>query len=90
MISNEYLFTNIGIDSIGFHAPRYYLDIGELALKRNVDPNKYKKGMLLKEMRLPELDEDIISLGLKAAHNALIRGDIKPTEIDAIFVGTET
>jgi len=90
MLSNDFLFTDIGIDSIGFHAPRYYVNLEDLAKKRNVDPNKYRKGLLLKEMRLPEADEDIISIGLKAAHNALIRGNINPKEIDAIFVGTET
>jgi 3-hydroxy-3-methylglutaryl CoA synthase len=41
-------------------------------------------------MRLPEIDEDIISMGLKAGHHALIRGNIDPKEIDAVFVGTET
>ncbi|TFG25804.1 MAG: hydroxymethylglutaryl-CoA synthase family protein, partial [Promethearchaeota archaeon] len=90
MISNDYLFSNVGIDSISFHAPRYFVDIEELAIKRAVDPNKFKKGLLLKEMRLPEVDEDIISIGLKAGYNALARGNISPKEIDAVFVGTET
>jgi 3-hydroxy-3-methylglutaryl CoA synthase len=90
MISNDYLFSNIGIDSLSFYAPHHYLDIGELAVERNIDPNKYKKGLLLKEMRLPGLDEDIISMGLKAGYNALIRGNINPKSVDAIFVGTET
>ncbi len=90
MISNNYLFSDIGIDSIGFHAPRYFVDIEELAEKRKVDPNKFRKGLLLKEMRLPEVDEDIISIGLKAGYNALIRGNVPPKEIDAVFVGTET
>ena len=90
MIGNEYLFANIGIDSIGFHAPRHYLDIEDLAVKRNVDPNKFKEGLMLKEMRLPEVDEDIISIGLKAGYNALQRGKINPKEIDAVFAGTET
>ncbi len=90
MMGNEYLFANVGIDSFGFHAPRHYLDIADLATKRNVDPNKFKKGLLLNEMRLPEIDEDVISLGLKAGYNALLRGNINPKEIDAVFVGTET
>jgi 3-hydroxy-3-methylglutaryl CoA synthase len=90
MISNEYLFSNVGIDSMSFHAPRYFVSVEELALKRKVDPNKFKKGLLLKEMRLPEADEDIISIGLKAGYNALARGNISPKEIDAVFVGTET
>ncbi len=90
MISDEYLFSNVGIDSIGFFAPRHYLNLEDLAVKRNVDPNKYSKGLLLKEMRLPEENEDIISMGLKAGYNALIRGNVHPKTIDALFVGTET
>ncbi len=90
MISDNYLFSNIGIDSIGFSAPRYYIDIEEFAAKRNVDPNKFTKGLLLKEMRFPDLGEDIISLGLKASYHALERGNISPKSIDGIFCGTET
>ncbi len=90
MLSNDYLFSEIGIDSVGFHAPRHYVKLKELALERNVDPEKYSKGLLSKEMRLAEIDEDIISLGLKAGYNALQRGGIHPKSIDALFVGTET
>ncbi len=90
MLSNDYLFSNIGIDSIGFHAPRHYVKLEELALKRRVDPDKYKKGLLSKEMRIADIDEDIISLGLKAGYNALLRGGIAPKSIDGLFVGTET
>lgn len=90
MISDDYLFGNIGIDSMGFYAPRFYVDIEELAVKRNVDPNKFTKGLLLREMRIPDFGEDIISLGLKAAYNALERGRISPKSIDAVLCGTET
>ncbi|MCK4687166.1 MAG: hypothetical protein KAT66_03490, partial [Candidatus Lokiarchaeota archaeon] len=90
MISDDHLFGNIGIDSASFAAPRSYLKLSELALKRKVDPAKYSKGLLSKEIRIPEVDEDIISLGLKAGYNALQRGKIPPKSIDALFVGTET
>jgi 3-hydroxy-3-methylglutaryl CoA synthase len=90
MLSNDYLFSNIGIDSIGFYSPRYYVKLEELAIQRQIDPAKYSKGLLSKEIRIAEVDEDIISLGLKAGYNALIRGDISPKSIDALFVGTET
>jgi 3-hydroxy-3-methylglutaryl CoA synthase len=90
MLSNDYLFSNIGIDSVAFYAPRSYVDLYELALERKVDPQKYAKGLLSKEMRIAEIDEDIISLGLKAGYNALLRGAISPKSIDALFVGTET
>ncbi|MFX1380498.1 MAG: hydroxymethylglutaryl-CoA synthase family protein [Promethearchaeota archaeon] len=90
MLSNDYLFSNIGIDSIGFHAPRHYVKLEELARKRQVDPEKYKKGLISKEMRVADIDEDIISLGLKAGYNALLRGGISHKSINALFVGTET
>ncbi|UCD00847.1 MAG: hydroxymethylglutaryl-CoA synthase family protein [Promethearchaeota archaeon] len=90
MLSDDYLFGNIGIDSIGFHCPRHFVALKELALARKIDPAKYSKGLLSKEMRVVEADEDIISLGLKAGYNALQRGNISPKSIDALFVGTET
>lgn len=90
MIDNDYLFGDIGIDAIGFAAPRYYLKLKDLAQKRNVDPEKYKKGLMSIEMRLAGVNEDIISLGLKAGYNAIIKGNISPKSIDAVFCGTET
>lgn len=90
MIGNDYLFGEIGIDSVGFYAPKYYIKLDELALQRNVDPGKFNKGLMVHEMRVPEVNEDIISLGLKAGYQALMKGGISPKEIDALFVGTET
>ncbi len=90
MISDDHLFGNVGIDSLGFHAPRHFVKLKELALERKVDPEKYAKGLLSKEMRIADVDEDIISLGLKAGYNALQRGGIDSKSIDALFVGTET
>ena len=90
MIGNEYLFGDIGIDSVGFHAPKYYIKLDDLAQKREVDPGKFSKGLMVHEMRVPEVNEDIISLGLKAGYQALVKGGISPKSIDALFVGTET
>ena len=90
MIGNDYLFGNVGIDSVGFYAPKYYIKLDDLAQQRNIDPNKFKKGLMAHEMRVPEVNEDIISLGLKAGYQALMKGGISPKSIDALFVGTET
>ncbi|MBD3194167.1 MAG: hypothetical protein GF317_03875 [Candidatus Lokiarchaeota archaeon] len=89
-VSNEDFFFNVGIDSMGFYAPKYCVDLKELAEFRNVDPNKYLKGLLTKEMRIPGPGEDVVSLAVKAGQNALVKGNIDPKEIDAIFLGTET
>ena len=36
----------IGIDKIGFAMPKYYLNIEDLAVGRNVSPNKFTKGLM--------------------------------------------
>jgi len=81
---------NVGIDSIGFYAPRFYIKLEELAKARKVSPSKYREGLLLKELRFTDSNEDAISLGFHAARTALLRGNINPKEIDGVFVGTET
>jgi len=81
---------NVGIDSIGFYAPRFYIELEELAVARNVPPDKYNEGLLLKELRFTDNNEDVISLGFNAARIALERGKINSKEIDGVFVGTET
>jgi len=83
-------FLNVGIDAMSFYTPKYYVNLRELAEIRNVDPNKYLKGLLTKEMRIPGPGEDIVSMSVKAGQHALMKGKIDPSEIDAIFLGTET
>jgi 3-hydroxy-3-methylglutaryl CoA synthase len=41
-------------------------------------------------MRIPATGEDILSLAVKAGQYALMKGNIDPKEIDAVFLGTET
>ncbi|HFI0510304.1 TPA: hydroxymethylglutaryl-CoA synthase [Streptococcus suis] len=79
---------NIGIDKIGFAAPDYVLDLADLAQARNVDPNKFKIGLLQSEMAVAPITQDIISLGAKAAEAILTEED-KQT-IDMVIVGTES
>ncbi|HEL2736638.1 TPA: hydroxymethylglutaryl-CoA synthase [Streptococcus suis] len=79
---------NIGINKIGFAAPDYVLDLADLAQARNVDPNKFKIGLLQSEMAVAPVTQDIISLGAKAAEAILTEED-KQT-IDMVIVGTES
>ncbi|HEL1876033.1 TPA: hydroxymethylglutaryl-CoA synthase [Streptococcus suis] len=79
---------NIGIDKIGFAAPDYVLDLADLAQARNVDPNKFKIGLLQSEMAVAPVTQDIISLGAKAAE-AILADEDKQT-IDMVIVGTES
>jgi hydroxymethylglutaryl-CoA synthase len=83
-------FLNVGIDSAAFYTSKYYVDLKDLANVRGIDPNKYLKGLLTHEMRIPAEGEDIITMAVKAAQHAMIKGKIDPKTIDAVFVGTET
>ncbi|MGM0469922.1 MAG: hydroxymethylglutaryl-CoA synthase family protein [Promethearchaeati archaeon] len=88
--SNNDFFFNVGIDSMGFYTTKHYVDLTELAEIRGVDPNKYLIGLLTKQMRIPGPGEDIVSMAVKASQHALMKGNIDPNEIDAVFLGTET
>lgn len=79
---------NIGIDKIGFAAPSYVLDLADLAAARNIDPNKFKIGLLQSEMAVAPVTQDIVTLGAQAAQ-AILSDEDKET-IDMVIVGTET
>ncbi|WP_156286598.1 hydroxymethylglutaryl-CoA synthase [Oceanivirga salmonicida] len=78
----------IGIDRIGIHVPKYYLDIENLASARGVDPMKFTKGLLQKKMAVTPISQDIVTMGAMAA-NKILDKKLKK-EIDLLIVGTET
>lgn len=79
---------NIGIDKIGFSAPNYVLDLADLAQARNIDPNKFKLGLLQSQMAVSPVTQDIVTLGAQAAQAILSEED--KAEIDMVIVGTES
>ncbi|MBF0775225.1 hydroxymethylglutaryl-CoA synthase [Streptococcus azizii] len=79
---------NIGIDKIGFAAPSYVLDLADLALARQIDPNKFKIGLLQREMAVAPVTQDIVTLGAQAA--AAILSEEDKATIDMVIVGTES
>ncbi|MCU0082800.1 hydroxymethylglutaryl-CoA synthase [Streptococcus danieliae] len=78
----------IGIDKIGFAFPEFVLDLADLAAARNVDPNKFKIGLLQSEMAVTPVTQDIVSLGAQAAASILTEEDKQA--IDMVIVGTES
>lgn len=79
---------NIGIDKIGFATPNYVLDLADLAQARNIDPNKFKVGLLQSQMAVAPVTQDIVTLGAQAAQAILSEKD--KDQIDMIIVGTES
>ncbi|MFV0555631.1 MAG: hydroxymethylglutaryl-CoA synthase [Lactovum sp.] len=78
----------IGIDKIAFYVPNQYLDMTDLALARDVDPDKFHIGLGQDEMAVTLNSEDIISLAANAADDMLDEQDRQ--EIDMVIVGTES
>ena len=78
----------IGIDKIGFAMPKYFLDIADLAKARNINANKYVKGLLQLEMSIAQITKDIVPLGATAASEFLPDEDKR--NIDMIIIGTES
>ncbi|MGX7148980.1 hydroxymethylglutaryl-CoA synthase [Enterococcus ureasiticus] len=79
---------NVGIDKISFFVPPYYVDMTDLALAREVDPNKFHIGIGQDKMAVNKKTQDIVTFAANAAKNILTDKDKK--QIDMVIVGTES
>jgi hydroxymethylglutaryl-CoA synthase len=85
------ILSKVGIVSYGAYIPRWRLKIEEIARVWNVNPEDYKRGLMLEEKSVPSLDEDTATISVESARNALKRAEeIKPQEIGALYVGSES
>jgi len=75
-----------GIIGYGAYIPRYRLPIKEVS-RVWADG---KAGLPIHEKAVTGLDEDVITMSIEAARNALARAGIDPTEIRAVWVGSES
>lgn len=78
----------IGIDKISFNASNKYISIEELAIKRNVEIEKYTKGIGQIEMSIIDRTQDIVVLGALASKDILDKEDKE--KIDLIIFATES
>lgn len=78
---------DVGIVGYGAYVPRYRLPATEVA-RVWLDG---KGGTPIKEKSVPGPDEDVATMSLEAARNALARaGNLDPAEIRAVWVGSES
>ena len=75
----------VGIIGYGAYVPRYRLPAKEVARIWTAG----KGGLPIKEKAVPGLDEDVITMSIEAARNAMKRAQIDPTELRAVWVGSE-
>ncbi len=74
----------VGIVGYGAYIPRYRLPATEI--------NRIwgGSGIPVKEKAVPGLDEDVITMSIEAARNAMSRAGIDPCGIRAVWVGSES
>jgi len=77
---------SVGIIGYGAYVPRYRLPATEIS-------RIWRGGLELEpiqEKSVPGTDEDVVTMSVEAARNALMRADIDPEEIRAVWVGSES
>ncbi|NDJ52765.1 MAG: hydroxymethylglutaryl-CoA synthase [Chloroflexi bacterium] len=76
----------VGIVGYGAYVPRYRLPGSEIARVWTGGVG----GSPVKEKAVAGLDEDVVTMSIEAARNALTRAQIDPTDIRAVWVGSES
>jgi hydroxymethylglutaryl-CoA synthase len=76
----------VGIVGYGAYVPRYRLPAREVARVWTGG----KGGLPIKEKAVPGMDEDVITMSIEAARNAMKRAGIDPHELRAVWVGSES
>jgi hydroxymethylglutaryl-CoA synthase len=77
----------VGIVGYGAYVPRYRIQAAEIA---RVWTGGGRGGLSIKEKAVPGLDEDVITMSIEAARNALARARISAGELRAVWVGSES
>ncbi|MEW5872819.1 MAG: hydroxymethylglutaryl-CoA synthase [Chloroflexota bacterium] len=76
----------VGIVGYGAYVPRYRLPASEVARIWTAGEG----GLPIKEKAVPGLDEDVATMSIEAARNAMLRAAVPPSEIRAVWVGSES
>jgi hydroxymethylglutaryl-CoA synthase len=77
---------DVGIVGYGAYVPRYRIRAEEIARVWGSDAD----GVPIEEKSVPGPDEDVATMSVEAARNALARAGIAPTALRAVWVGTES
>jgi len=80
----------VGIVGWGSYIPKYRVKIEEIARVWGKRGEWIKDDLLIEEKSVSGLDEDTATMSVEAAKNALKRAKISPSELGAVFVGTES
>lgn len=76
----------VGLIGYGAYVPRFRLPASEVARVWTEGAS----ALPIKEKAVAGLDEDVATMSIEAARNAMARAGIDPTEIRAVWVGSES
>ena len=76
----------VGIVGYGAYVPRYRLPGTEISRIWTDGTG----GTPIQEKSVPGSDEDVATMSIEAARNAMIRGQVDPEEVRAVWVGSES
>jgi len=80
-----------GIVSYGGYVPRYRITPKDIGAVWGVDGEAMGRGLNIRAKSVPGPDEDVITMSVEAARNALKKAPhIDPKDVGAIYVGSES
>jgi hydroxymethylglutaryl-CoA synthase len=80
----------LGIVGYGSYIPCYRITAQEIAQENNHDWKKITASLGVTQKSVPANDEDAVTLGVRAARNALTRAGILAKDLGVIYVGSES
>ena len=78
-----------GIVSYGVYIPKYRIRVDEIARVWG-DKDNIAQSLRVFEKSVPDMDEDAVTIAVEAARNAVMRAQIDPCRIGAIYTGSES
>ncbi len=82
--------SDIGIVGYGAYVPRFRIKAEEIARVWGKNAEDIKDGLMVQEKSVPDADEDTVTISVEAAKNALLRAQINPLDIGAVYIGSES
>jgi len=79
-----------GIDDIAIYIPRLYLDAGDIAKARGLDPEKLERGLGISQMAIVDTNQDPACLAANACLRVMQKNKLTPDKIGRLYVATES
>jgi len=79
----------VGIVSYGFYIPKNRIRTEDIADRWGKNPQHIKKSLGINEKAVASHDEDALTMAYEASVQAFEGSHIKPTHIEAVYVGSE-